>query len=313
MLVRNNPRSFLTGDDPFLPVTGVELSSGRLEGQVTFEPKHEGFIGIPHGGLSMGLCVDAWRRTDVPRYPVNLKFRFGGSGITIGESAVFTVERSPDGKGAPVTARITKNGDKTPYLRAEITPAEGPVDHGILPAPPPETSRPLPYYRNCFVCGGHRTIIGLQRRFRVHEEAETTVITTPWGLDPTDGDRAAHFLIGTEELHPTVLLAIFDENTAWGGFMQTRSAGLSVRLEVTLLRPVGRHERLLFVGRPAGIRGSARAPRFFLAEGTILALNDPENPEVVAFGRGEWIVMNSYTSQIKKNLLPPDDWEWIFG
>jgi hypothetical protein len=49
-----------------------------------------------------------------------------------------------------------------------------------------------------------------------------------------------------------------------------------------------------------------------LAEGTVLSLADPESPEPVAYGRGEWIVMNAYTDQIKTNLLPEDDWQWIF-
>jgi hypothetical protein len=34
--------------------------------------------------------------------------------------------------------------------------------------------------------------------------------------------------------------------------------------------------------------------------------------EPVAFGGGEWIIMQQYTEQIKKNLIPENDWEWIF-
>jgi hypothetical protein len=312
MFIKPNPCSFLTGDDPFLNLTTLEEARGKLDQEIVFETRHEGFIGIPHGGLPMGLCLDAWRRIGAPGYPVDVRFKFGGSGIAIGDTAIFSVETSLQDEGPRVSARITKVGDKTPYLRTEITAASA-GGSAAVPQRPPEDFRRLPYYRNCFVCGHHRTETGLQRRFRVHGGAGSWMVTTPWGQDLDDFDRAKSFLIGDEELHPGVLISIFDENTAWGGFMATRCAGLSVRLEFTLMRPVGAEEKLLFVGEPTGIRGNPRAPRFFLAAGRILSMKDPCNPEVVAYGRGEWIIMDHYTEQIKVNLLPVEDYDWIFG
>lgn len=311
--MRHNPHSFLTGDEPFLPTAAVVESAERVEQRLTFAVQHEGFLGIPHGGLAMGLCLDAWRRIGEPAYPVNVRFKFGGSGISIGDTASFAVERGARDGRSQVVARLTKDGDKTPYLRAEISAADGPEESRPLPPPVSQEGRPLPYYRNCFVCGHHRTIVGLQRRFSVHDSNGSTIITTPWGYNDEDKDRAASFLIGKDELHPAVLISIFDENTAWGGFMLTRTAGLSVRLELTLRRPVSQYEKLLFVGKPTGTRGNPRAPRFFLAEGTILSMGDPQRPEPVAYGRGEWVIMDLYTEQIKKNLLPENDWAWIFG
>ncbi len=312
MFVRPNEFSFLTGNDPFFKVVPLDATEHTVDEELMFEPHHEGFIGIPHGGLGMGLCLDAWRRIGKPSYPVNVNFRFGGSGISIGEKAVFTVEKAPAGEQPCVSARISKEGDKTPYLKAEIRPTQVSDSADAVPAPPPEQFRGLPYYRNCFVCGHYRTVTGLQRRFRLHESNGTTVVTTPWGFDSTDIDRGENFLIGKDELHPAVLISIFDENTAWSGFMMTRAAGLSVRVDFTLLRPVARDEKLLFVGEPTGIRGNPRNPRFFIAQGTILSMTDPGNPEPVAYGRGEWLIVDQYTRQIKRNLLPEDDWSWIF-
>ncbi len=312
MLIKPNDGSFLTGDEAFLNLKTLEETSRRLDQEVIFETRHEGFIGIPHGGLPMGLCLDAWRRIGSPGYPVDVRFKFGGTGIAIGDVAVFSVETSRLGEQPSVSARLTKLGDKSPYLRAEITAASI-NGNGVVPAKPSADFRKLPYYKNCFVCGHHRTDAGLQRRFRVHGDTGSWVVTTPWGENPDDFDRAKQFLIADGELHPAVLISVFDENTAWGGFMATRSAGLSVRMEFTLLRPVGANEKLLFVGEPTGIRGNPRKPRFFLAEGKVLSMKDAQNPEVVAYGRGEWIIMDHYTKQIKINLLPADDWDWIFG
>jgi hypothetical protein len=313
MYIRHNPHSFLTGDDPFLPTIPIDHDDGSVTEQLTFTPRHEGFIGIPHGGLAMGLCLDAWRRVGEPQYPASVRFKFGGSGIGIGGTAIFEVQDDRDEKGPRVIAKITGNGDKTPYLRAEIRPSEQSDASTGISKPPGDDFRKLPYYRNCFVCGHHRTEPGLQRRFRLHETPGEVLITSGWGFDKDDKDRTQHFLFGKEELHPAVLTSIFDENTAWAGFMLTRSAGLSVRVEFTLIRPVAKNEKLLFVGKPAGIRGNPRSPRFFLGEGTIFSMSDPQNPEIVAYGRGEWVVMDQYTQQIKQSLLPENDWEWIFG
>ena len=313
MYIPHKPDSFLTGDDPFLPTVPIDHDSGSVIEQLTFTPRHEGFIGIPHGGLAMGLCLDAWRRAGEPLYPVLARFKFGGSGLGIGDSATFEVEHGLDETGRLVIAKITRNGDKTPYLRAEIRHIEQSNRSMTIDGPPGRDFRELPYYRNCFVCGHHRTEPGLQRRFRLHELNEETLISSAWGFDRDDADRTEFFRFGKDELHPAVITSIFDENTAWAGFMRTRSAGLSVRLDLTLHRPVSRREKLLFVGRPLGVRGNPRAPRFFVAEGTALSMADPESPETVAYGRGEWIIVDQYTRQIRENLLPEHDWQWIFG
>jgi hypothetical protein len=312
MFLEHNPISFLSGDNPFLPAKQVDASTHRVDHEVVFESKHEGFIGIPHGGLAMGSCIDAWRRTPSAGYPAQVKFKFGGTGIKIGDEALLSVERAPNGDSPSVVVQITKNGDKTPYIRAEVVRlAQSALDIPLLESPSRE-SRELPYYRNCFVCGHHRDEPGLERRFRVHPPETGNVVTTDWSAGSDDKDRAGMFLFGSEELHPAVPISIFDENTGWSGFMLTRACGLSVRTSLTLLRPVGRHEPLLFVSRPVRTRGNPTAPRFFIAEGAVLSTADPANPEPVAFGEGEWIVMREYTDQAKANLLPEDDWQWIF-
>ncbi|MDR3604437.1 MAG: hypothetical protein P4L38_07375 [Syntrophaceae bacterium] len=310
MLLKDNPYSFLTGRDPFMPMEFQAQSDHNHVSKIQFELKHEGLLGIPHGGVGMGLCLDAWRNLGQPDYPVTVNFKFGGSGICIGDQAVFEIN-GRDLSQNGLDLRITKDGDRKPYLRAEIvamksTGVSVPTWLGNY-----DNFRALPYYRNCFVCGHFRNEPGLRRRFRVHQNNSIVQITVPWGFDSEDFDRAGSFLISKDELHPAALISIFDENTAWAGFMLTKAAGLSVRLEFSLLRPVRKHEKLLFVAEPTGIRGNPAAPRFFTAQGTIFAVNGSDT-DPVAFGRGEWIIMQQYTDQIKRNLIPDNDWEWIF-
>ncbi|MFH0823201.1 MAG: hypothetical protein V2B18_10665, partial [Pseudomonadota bacterium] len=216
-----------------------------------------------------------------------------------------------EGPAPGVKASITKDGDKTPYLRAEITHTDEWAP--TLPeSAPPDYSRPLPYYRNCFVCGHYRTEAGLQRRFRAHPKDDGYLVTCLWDGVEADRERVGNFLIGKDELHPAVLSSIFDENTAWAGFMKTRAGALSTRMSFRMLRPVNKNERLVFIGWDAGIRGNPKAPRFFRGGGVVASMNDSGDPEPILYGTGEWIILDQYTKQIKQNLLPEDDWQWVF-
>ncbi len=317
MFLKHNPRSFMTGDDPFVTLvplnpgsqSAIGAGAGRIDQEVVFEHRHEGLIGIPHGGVAMGLCLDAWLRTRTAPYPVTARFKFGGSGLALGEKAVFSVERNGD--DSHLVTAIGKDGDRRPYLRGEISTASAADLASVLPQRPPDNSRGLPYYRNCFVCGHHRAVPGLMRRFKIHFTEESWCVTTPWGAGE-DRDRAGLFVSRGEEVHPAVLAAILDETSGWAGFMSTARAGLSVRLELTILRPVSVDEKLLFVGLPSGTRGNPRSPRFFLASGFILAMDAGGAPEVIGHGKGEWVILEHVTDQIKRNLLPEGSGEWIF-
>lgn len=307
-----NPWSFLTGDDPFIQLIVKHQAKDEFSADLYFEYHHEGAIGLPHGGLAMGLCLDVWRNYGLPKYPVRAMFRFGGSGLRIGEKAQLQANVCIDHRGPVFVASITKYGDKKPYLRTEIVSLDetnlGTVNIGEVQA----VTRLLPYYRNCFVCGHHRERVGLNRRFRYHDTPSWQGVSVLWGAGDDDLERARCFLIGKQELHPAVISSIFDENTGWAGFLRTKGAGLTVRMELNLLRPVGVRDQLLFIGQPDGIRGSINNPRFFTASGTVFVMNSGGMPVPVASGAGEWIILQSMTDQVKRNLLPENDWEWIF-
>src|SRR5512145_2308204 len=102
--MRQKPNSFLTGRDPFFEFDSPEEIEGTLVRQMRFEPRHEGFIGIPHGGLAMGLCLDSVAIDEPHAYPLNVKYRFGGSGIAIGDTATYVVDETD---AAKTTASIT--------------------------------------------------------------------------------------------------------------------------------------------------------------------------------------------------------------
>jgi hypothetical protein len=305
-----NPRSFLTGNEPFFNIKNLGSNENIFLGEFAFETRHEGLIGIPHGGLPMGLALDIWRQSQGEAYPVHVTYKFGGSGVHIGDTVRLQVEKDPE-KNSQLIVRLEREGDKSPYLRAELNSlsAGGRLAWDEFPG---TNGRDLPFYRNCFVCGHYRESVGLRRRFSLDTEDNRLLACVNWGTEKSDFDRAQYFALNDDELHPAVLISIFDENTAWAGFMITRQCGLSVRMDFTVKRPVKLNEQLFFVGRPAGVKGNPKAPRFFIAEGTVFAVNGKNSPEPIAWGRGEWLIVDKYTQQIKQNLLPENDWEWIF-
>ncbi len=307
--MNRNSKSFLTGADPFLTLRLLNSDQRSIKYSFILEPHMEGFIGIPHGGIGMGLCIETWRTFGMGTYPIDVNFRFGGSGIHIGDEAILEIETGNTGEYLIV--KIVKPGDKTPYLKAEIRPADSSESYVSFTKVEDSKLRKLPYYRNCFVCGHYREVLGLQRRFMARRENGTSLCRVDWGQGD-DPDRAESFLLNSNELHPAVLTSIFDENTAWGGFLSTRSCGVSTKMNLRLMRPVADSEALVFLGKPTGVRGNPKAPRFYLAEGAVYAVNGSSNPEPVVCGQGEWLIMDYYTEQIKKNLIPADDWEWIF-
>ncbi len=305
-----NPHSFLTGEKPFFRLENHATTENVVSTRFCYEARHEGYIGIPHGGLGMGLCLDVARSLVAPKFPLDVAYKFGGSGIVIGDEATLNVESASPVR---VVVSVTKVGDRTPYVKAEIAPspsADGYVQFGAAPS---AAKRALPYYRNCFVCGHHRVAPGLKRRFHVEQNGSGSISSVMWGDAPEDHDRASAFLIAGEELHPAVIISMFDENTAWAAFMELRHCGVSTRMRYRLMRPISKHENLLVMGRCTGVRGNPKAPRFFTGEGAVYSVGATGAPELVACGTGEWLIMNLYTEQIKRNLLPEDDWQWIFG
>ena len=55
MFIQPNPQSFLSGVDPFFGSTLLEATPDGWTEEIVFDLRHEGFIGIPHGGLAMGI------------------------------------------------------------------------------------------------------------------------------------------------------------------------------------------------------------------------------------------------------------------
>ena len=91
----------------------------------------EGWIGIPHGGISMGIMMDlamtldAYSHRDDRFFPVSADFRLGGTGVRIGDMLHFDVLPVPG--GAEGSATVDRDSD--PYLLSSIRCRERNGEH----------------------------------------------------------------------------------------------------------------------------------------------------------------------------------------
>ena len=166
-------REFLFGE------SGIVRDEAGVRSEIVMDLRTEGWIGIPHGGISMGAIVDLFeslhetRRARGLPYPVTMNMRMGGSRLRTGETVHVTVV--PEGESAK--GIVSVRGSEMPYLEADITKGPGPEASEAPSCLPSSFDRlegslsALPFYRNCFVCGIDRRHPGLKRRFQWFDAA----------------------------------------------------------------------------------------------------------------------------------------------
>jgi hypothetical protein len=180
-------REFLFGSK------GITRDEAGVRAEIQTDLRTEGWIGIPHGGISMGAVMDLYeslREASGPAglpFPLALDIRMGGSRLRTGETVSVAV--TPEGDSA--RGVVSLPGNDLPYLEADITPGVRQEPPGPPLFLPPSFDRlerslsPMPYYRNCFVCGVDRSHPGLKRTFHLFE-AQSRVVVCSAGFDAAD-------------------------------------------------------------------------------------------------------------------------------
>ncbi|NPV04038.1 MAG: hypothetical protein HPY67_04825 [Syntrophaceae bacterium] len=300
-------REFLFGD------AGISRDGDAVRSEIRMDLRTEGWIGIPHGGISMGAVVDLYaaleearRRRGLP-LPLELDIRMGGSRLRTGETVSVTV--APEGDGAK--GIVSLPGGDLPYLEAVVTPGTRPGTPGAPSFLPPSFDRlerslsPMPYYRNCFVCGVGRVHPGLKRTFHLYETAgQGRVVISSAGFDAADREAVLRFERGGR-VHPLALLALVDETMGWAGFMNYASGAVTVRLGATLHREIALGEKFVVFGRGEKVRGKG-ARMLYWTSGGIAAVGKGGAFETVATASGQFFGVPELTEQMRRELIPKD-------
>ena len=297
----------------FIYGSGTILNIGEhASADVSMDERLEGWIGIPHGGISMGIMMDlamalnSYPQRDDLLFPVSADFRLGGTSIKIGDSLHFDVE--PVSGGAEGSATVDHNPD--PYMSFSIRYRDSNGEDGkafstFMPekySPLLEELIPLPSYKNCFVCGIERNHPGLERHFHLWQTSDKIVVSSV-GFSGVGRDSFYQFS-RNGILHPLPFLALLDEILGWGGFLLSGSGAVTVRIGFTFYRPVACNEKLLFFGRGDRVRGSTSSRLLFWASGGAASLREDGSLEMIVSASGQWFGIRELTRQMRSSLLP---------
>ncbi|MCK9196090.1 MAG: hypothetical protein M0P16_03830 [Syntrophales bacterium] len=276
----------------------------------------EGWIGIPHGGIGMGILMELALHMrsaglhSVNQYPFNVEYRLGGASLRIGDVVEAAVIRNEDG----LSGRILQEGEDNPYLLANIHYGkEGPHNKAQFQASLPVRYEdienrllPLPYYRNCFVCGVEREEPGLRRRFYfVDGEGAEKIVVSIAGFDEDDMQSFNRFQ-RDGIFHSLPILALIDETLGLAAFMVSASGGVTVRIDYTFYRDIQVGERLLFFGRGGKLRGKTPSRMMCWASGGAAAIQDDGMLEPVVSASGQWLGVPALTRQMREALIPEE-------
>jgi hypothetical protein len=294
---------------------------GTTKVSICMDERTEGWIGIPHGGISMGIMTDlALSLSRFPKnndllFPFTADFRLGGANLKIGDTLHFQVAPANGGAKGEATA----DGDPLPYLSASFDYRKEDRRHrdlfaSFIPEHINEVMAGLtllPSYKKCFVCGLERNHPGLKRQFHRWDNRRGTVIAHT-GFQRGDADTFYLFQRGGH-LHPLPILALLDETLGWGGFLRSSSGGVTVQIGYTFYRTVSVNEKLVFFGRGDRFRGKVGSRLLFWASGGAAAVKEDGSLEMVVSSSGQWFGVQDLTEQMKTALLPKELMERAFS
>ncbi len=301
-------REFLYGTSVYPFDLGTAITS------IHMSERMEGWIGIPHGGISMGIIMDmALSLNHCPKnnemlFPLTADFRLGGASLKVGDTLQFSVV--PDDGGAKGEAVVAE--DPLPYMSASIEYAKDDIPQrdlfaSFIPVHVDEVMNSLtllPSYKKCFVCGFERIHPGLKRQFHRWDNRPQIVIAHS-GFNSEDYETFYRFQ-RNGHLHPLPFLALLDETLGWGGFMISSSGAVTVKISYTFYRPVSVNEKLVFFGRGERVRGKSGSRLLFWASGGAAAVKDDGSLEMVVSSSGQWFGVQELTEQMKTAMLPKE-------
>ncbi|NIA19195.1 MAG: hypothetical protein GWP07_02015 [Xanthomonadaceae bacterium] len=292
----------------------IRVVDGALEADLLMGKKHEGWIGIPHGGIGISAVLDladlCWlqhKGANLP-FPYTILLKFGDR-CSLGDELCIHAGLSDDQQ--QVVFRMQRPGQRQSYIAGTVEPAtEFTAGESIDLPPLAEIEQhgfltPLSIYDNCFICGNHRSAPGMQRRFFMLDYHDRHYILAKFGFAANDAAIAEKFQQAEGVLHPGVIGAVLDEICGWSGFIKYELFGVTVRLQISFKRPVSVSEKLLFAAVEPEVRGRGDR-RLYRAQGCLLAVASDGSYETVAVASGQWLALPALRDQFYETRIEED-------
>lgn len=282
----------------------VLSEDGNFSSSLTFSQIHEGWQGIPHGGIAMSLLLEladfVWQKkfARAITFPLAVDWRFADS-VALGDE----VEMEAFFQDEELVLQMRRRGSQKIYLggrlrelgEATTSGLEVPLPEALLQAGP--SHQPLGVYTNCFVCGRQRQAPGLQRRFfRCHagKPGQEAIIVRFGGDD--DQAIVKDLRQGSNTLHPGIIAALLDELCGWSGILAGDLFGFTVRLNLHLNRRPRLGEELFGFSPEPRRRGSGKRC-FYFPTGVVYGYNQAGEIEEIATAEGQWLALEELRQQ----------------
>jgi acyl-coenzyme A thioesterase PaaI-like protein len=282
------------------------LSGTAASAQMVIEQRHEGWPGIPHGGVGIISLIELADHLDgwMSRYPWRADFRFGGDPIGIGSRVTVTAARAGDECRGRMSPEECRHDYLTGIVRAssdaEFKDAADRIS--ALLAGPVRTSNtfsiPLFSERILFNQAGQGK--NSHRFFEIRETAVRTGYLAAMCGEGMRRMRCDELNRSGGAVHPGVLAAMLDETLGWAGFVHAWQGGLTVEFSAIFADEVRPDERIYTVGRCIGMRGPHRK-KLVECEGAVIALRgDREVP--VIYARGRWLTTTEFKDRMLRHI-----------
>ncbi len=298
---------YYCGADGYLFHEACPYSEG-LEASFVIERRHEGWPGIPHGGVGMTSIVelaDLLGATSA-RFPWKADFRFGGERIMMSESVRAILKR----EGDSYRGIVKKNGNGQPYLIGTITHRpEGELDDAcdslsrLLNRPVRQkTSFSIPVFSDRIIFQKEFQSRHTQRLFEIRDtkDGQTYLVSYHGGLNKfmrcTDMNA-----IGRDLVHPGALITMLDETLGWAGFSAVWQGGVTVNLSVYFREPVLLHDAIIAVGQCSGVGGRFRR-KMVRCTGGIFAKRGGRRVLLV-YAQGRWLTNPDFKDKMLRYII----------
>ncbi|MCK5679631.1 hypothetical protein KAI46_02325 [bacterium] len=293
-----------------------------VETEMVFGVEHEGWQGIPHGGVAMTALLDladhCWFRVKGENltYPLEIEWRFADA-VVIGDKVRLKAEIKT---GDTISLSMQRENCEKTYLRAEIK-VESEASKFSIKLPDPQellqhdsSHQALAVYDNCFVCGRKRQQPGLQRRFfkavvdgNDNEKGAYPVIIVRFG-----GATARPFQQAQNRLHPGILAALLDELCGWGGVLAGDLYGYTVRFKLNINHLPAISDNFFGLAPTPKVRGRG-ARQFYYPEGALYRKKEDGSFDIIATASGQWLAKEELRLQFDTSHVEEELKDIVFG
>ncbi len=288
---------------------GWERTPAGGRAVVKIDSRHEGWPGIPHGGVGMTSIIELADLADqsVFEQEWSADFRFGGDRLGVGDEVVVEIA----GADGLWDGSIAGPGGGHPYLRAAVRAVSGGLAPGeresmeALLAEPvkTESSFTIPVFSDKIIFRDRYQSLHTRRVFEFRETMAGRIYTECLHEGESGSMQCTEMnTISPSRVHPGAIIAILDETLAWAGFLTVWQGGVTVDLSVHFAGPVFLDDRIFSVGFCTGVKGRHRRKLASCSGGIYAVRGNRFVPIVTA--RGRWLTDPEYKEKMLGYIVP---------